>query len=77
MLQLLKPFWLVIMKYGAIVGGAFLFWLQARKSGEATIKQQNVENTLKAVEANNEIKDNVSNLNDSKYNSLLKKWTRD
>lgn len=75
-LNLLKPFWLNIAKFGSIALAGFLFWLQARKSGEATIKQQNIENTLKGVQTRDEVENNILRASDAYRQQLRNKWTR-
>lgn len=76
-LAALKPLWIPIAKYGAIAAGFFIFWLQAKKSGEATIKQQNIENTLKTTQDYDNAKDNLSSASDTKLDKLLSQYTRD
>ena len=76
-LELLKPFWLPIAKGFFLVAGGLALWLQAKKSGEQTIKQQNVENTLKAVEENDKIKNDLNRASDVELDKLLEKYTRD
>lgn len=76
-LALLKPFWAPILKFGGIALAGLLFWLQAKKSGEATIKQQNLENTLKTTQDYDNAKDTVSRDDDTDIDKLLQKYTRD
>lgn len=76
MLQLLKPFWTQILKFGGIALGVFLFWLQAKKSGEQTIKQQNLENTLKGVQERDRIEVINLSADDDKLDKLRRKWER-
>lgn len=76
MLEFFKPFWGIVVKYGSIVGGLFVFWLSARKSGEENIKQQNAEQSLSGVKARDKIQDDIINSGDDKLSKLRKKWER-
>ena len=69
-LALLKPFWVPIAKIGGLAIAGLLFWLQARKSGEATIKQQNLENTFKGVQERDKTENDISKLSDDKLDKL-------
>lgn len=76
LLALLKPFWVGIAKWLGIAAAGALLWLQAKKSGEQTIKQQNLENTLKGVQEHDKIEDDIAGANDSEYERMRSKWTR-
>lgn len=59
----------------AAIGGFALLLLGARKSGEATIKQQNVENTLKQVQERDKVENTVNAASSSELDKLQDKWT--
>lgn len=69
-LEFLKPYYLKIIQYGSIIVGIFFFWLQAKKTGESTIKQKNAEVTLKGVSSRDNIENNLNNLSDDKLDKL-------
>lgn len=70
MFELLKPFWLIICKWGLIIGGVFLVLLKIRESGKNQVKQDNLEKSLNAVLERNRIENDLNNLSDDKLNKL-------
>ena len=76
MIELLKPFWIGIVKWGAIVGGILLVLLKVRQSGKDAVKKDALEKTLDGVMARDKIEDKVASAGNAERERLRKKWTR-
>lgn len=70
MLELLKPFWLIICKWTAILGGIAFILFKFRQSGKNQVKQDNLEKTLIALMERDKIESNLNNLSDDKLDKL-------
>lgn len=77
MLQLLKPLWITIAKYGAIVGSILLILLKARQSGKQVEQRKQAIETLRGVKVRDKIQDEVNSANDADiermYNQQIKR----
>lgn len=70
MLELLKPFWIEIVKYGSIVMAIFVFWFKAKQSGKEIVERKEAMETLKKVRISDKIENNLNGLNDDKLDKL-------
>lgn len=77
MLELLKPFWLIICKWGAIFGGILLVILKARQSGKQVEQRKEAIETLRGVKVRDKIQDEVDSASDADiecmYNQQIKR----
>ncbi len=64
-LSLLKPFWLQIVKYGAIIGGVLLVLFKARQSGKEVQQRKQAIETLRGVKVRDKIQDKVNFASDA------------
>lgn len=76
MLELLRPFWLEILKYGSIVVGVLLVLLRARQSGAQAEQNKQAMDTLKGVRTRDKIENDVITSGSGKLAKLRKKWER-
>lgn len=76
MLEILKPFLNVIMKWCAIIGSILLVLFKVRLDGENKIKQQDAANIINGMEIRDKIEDVVNNSNDNSYKRMYKKWLK-
>lgn len=77
MIELLKPFWMGVIKWGAIVGGILLVLFKVRQSGKDAVQNENIKETLEGVKVRDKIKDNIVTADDVERKRLRKKWNRD
>ena len=75
MLNLLKPFWLSIVKYAAIVGGILLVVFKIRQSGRDAERAENIEKVVENVQIRHDVERSVNSF-DNASGRLRKKWTR-
>ena len=70
MLELLKPFFGVILQWAGIVGGVLLVLFKARQSGKEVIERKEAMETLKGVQTRNETQNKLNTLNDASLDKL-------
>lgn len=75
MLNLLKPFWLSILKYVSIAGAIMLVVFKIRQSGRDAERVENMKETLSHVKIRDAIERDV-NRNDNATERLRAKWSR-
>ena len=75
-IEILKPFWLGIVKYVGIVLGLLLFYFKAKQDGKNAAKQENTEEILKGMQESAKINNDIAGANDAEYKRLYKKWSR-
>lgn len=75
-MELLKPFWDIIAKWGGIVAGIVLVLFKARQAGEQAMQRKQAMETLKSVQTRDKIENGVNTDNASKLARLHKKWTK-
>lgn len=73
MLELLKPFYGVILKYSAISLGILLVLFKVHQSGIETVERKDAMQTLKALQEREKIKNNLNNCTNDKLNELYDK----
>lgn len=76
MLNLLKPFWLSIVKYAAIAGGILLVVLKIRQSGRDAERVENLEKVVENVQIRHDIERRVSGSTDAVKRLRESRWTR-
>lgn len=76
MLELFKPLYSNIIKYGAIGLATLFFLFRIRQSGADSVKKDQLTKTLEEIQARDKIENNINNANDSVYKRLYKKWSR-
>lgn len=76
MMGIFKPFWLMIIKWGATIGFVLMVLFRVRQSGKDAVYNEQVKESLEGVKARDEIENSIINASDDKYNKLRKKWTR-
>ncbi len=69
-IQILKPFWLSILKYGSIAAGILFVLFKAKQSGKVTAENKQLSKTLNAVQARDKIETNLYNLSDARLDKL-------
>ncbi len=76
MYELLRPIWITLVKWGAIVGGILLILFKVRQSGKDIVRNENIKETLDGVEARDKVEDHIVASSDLERRRLRKKWTR-
>lgn len=66
-LNLLKPFWLQIVKYGTILGGVLVVLFKARQSGKEVQQRKQAIETLRGIK----VRDNIQNKVDSASDAAI------
>ena len=77
MAELLKPFWLGIVKWGAIMGSVLLVIFKIRQSGKDAVRNETMVETLRGVRERDKIKDNIAKSDNANRKRLREKWQRD
>lgn len=75
-MELLKPFWVAIVKYSVIISGVLLVLLRARKSGKDAKEGQDANATLEAIYERDKIANDVRNYNDAQLDSVYEKYIK-
>ncbi len=76
MLEFLKPFWSIIVKWGAIISGVLFVLLKVRQSGTEAEQRKEAMETLAGVKIRDKIENDIANLSDAKLAKLHTLWTR-
>lgn len=76
-IQLLKPFLIIIVQWLGIAFAALFVLFKVRQSGKDSVKNESIKATLEGVK----IRDKIENTNliasDDKLDKLRRKWQRD
>lgn len=75
-MELIKPFWVAIVKYSVIIGSILLILLRVKKSGKDLKEYQDANTTLEAMRERDKIAGEVSNYSDDKLNSVYEKYIK-
>lgn len=76
MMDILKPFFSVILKWGGIASGMLLIIFKIRQSGTQAEQRKEAMDTLAEVRTRDKIANDIANSSDSKLNKLYQKWER-
>lgn len=76
MIELFKPFWMQILKYGSIIFGIVFVLFRARQSGSHAEQRKQAMDTLAGVKIRDKIENDIFSANDDKYQRLYKKWSK-
>lgn len=76
MLTLIKPFFLIIGRWIAIISGVLLVLFKIRQSGTQAEQRKEAMETLAGVKTRDKIENDIARTSDSKLNKLCKKWTK-
>ena len=76
MLAFLRPYWLIIAKWGAIIGGVLLVLMKVRQSGKDAVRVENLEKGLEDAKTSSAIEDAVAGTPIDKQRDELSKWNR-
>lgn len=77
MLELLKPFWIEIIKYGGMIMGIIIVLFKTRQSGKEFVERKEAMETLKGVQISDKIDNNIANVDNNHLERLRKKINRD
>lgn len=72
----LHQYWLVILKWAVIVGGAMAVIMRLISEGQKREKVKQIERTLENVKEAKRVENNVDNADSTELERLRKKWTR-
>ena len=75
-IELLKPLWLQILKYGGMAFAALFLLFKVRQSGKESEQRKQAMETLKGVKIRDKIENTILTTPDDKLDKLRKKWTR-
>ena len=75
MLSFLKPYWLEIVKWGAVVIGGLALFFSVKNSGRDAERVDNLERVMDNVEKSKTIRRGVSSANAN--DRLRQRWSRD
>lgn len=76
-LNLLKPFWSVILQWGGIALGAAFIMFRARQSGKQAVERQQAMETLKGVKTREDVDKSVDAASILERKRLREKYNRD
>lgn len=76
MLTLLKPLWLKIAQWGAIIGGIALVLLKVRQSGKEAVENKDIKDTLHGIQIRDKVEGDINALSDSDFAKLHDEWTQ-
>ncbi len=75
-IELLRPIWVIFLKWGAIIGGILFVLFKARQSGKESVKNESIKATIEGVKVRDEIETDMSGLNADDIKRLHDKWIK-
>lgn len=76
MMELLKPFWLQILKYGAVFTGVLLVLFKARQGGKQSAENAQSKEILRGAQERAKVENTINSASDAEYNGLYNKWSK-
>lgn len=77
MLELLKPYLLLIGKWGGIALAGIILLFKTRKDAQNAIQKDQLQKILDDIMESKHVEETIDNSSDSKLDQLRKKWTRE
>jgi len=71
-----RPFWLMIVRWGATIVFILLMLFKVRQSGKDAVYNKQVKESLEGVKARDKIENSIITASDDKSSKLRKKWTK-